>query len=662
MMNKNPESRQQEAREIFFADQKRFPDIFRHEVYDSWQRSLAGGLEPNTPYKQILSDLQLNKKRMANCHLLEIAVPFMELLFEIVKGSGFVIMLSDQDGYIIKIIGDSEIINTLRRKPSPLVEGACRSEKIFGTNGIGTALITKKPVLLTSYEHFHLENYGTTGVGAPLIAPDGVLLGALSMSGVRNNVHPHTLGLIVAACKAIVEQLTLEQKNEQLSVTKNQLQMIMDTLDYAVLLLNPDLTIVDVNTAAIKTLDCGREEMLNQPISQFIKGVNFFLHSDITDANIPIKSKNKTEPFFVTVRTIFQNDSGSNPKLITFRGQERIHNLINRYIGTNAHFTFDDIIGESETIRCAKSNAMIAATNIANVLLTGESGTGKELFAQSIHNNSPFSNGPFIAVNCGAIPKSLIESELFGYEPGAFTGANRTGNAGKFELANNGTIFLDEIGDMPYDVQGHLLRILQTKEVVRIGGKKSLPLNIRIIAATNIDLEFAIKEKIFRSDIFYRLNVLSFRIPPLIERGDDILVLTNYFINKYQQQGKPPIQGISQQVEEIFRTYHWPGNVRELENTIERACILCTGDTITDDLLPHNLHPDSWDRHYRETKNEIAVNKNQLNLEFAEKRTIEARLRSCNGNIKKTASILGISRRTLYRKLAKYSIDVNNLR
>ena len=182
-------------------------------------------------------------------------------------------------------------------------------------------------------------------------------------------------------------------------------------------------------------------------------------------------------------------------------------------MGSDAHYTFQNIIGECPALQRLKGLALKVAQGNTSVLITGESGTGKELFAQSIHNNSPHSNGPFVAINCGAIPKDLIESELFGYDSGAFTGAKKEGRAGKFELANGGTIFLDEIGDMPYEVQVRLLRVLQEKSVTRIGGKKSIPLNVRVIAATNVNLEEAIENHVFRSDLYYRLNVFSLHIP-----------------------------------------------------------------------------------------------------------------------------------------------------
>ena len=374
-------------------------------------------------------------------------------------------------------------------------------------------------------------------------------------------------------------------------------------------------------------------------------------------------------------------------------------------MGSDAHYTFQNIIGECPALQRLKGLALKVAQGNTSVLITGESGTGKELFAQSIHNNSPHSNGPFVAINCGAIPKDLIESELFGYDSGAFTGAKKEGRAGKFELANGGTIFLDEIGDMPYEVQVRLLRVLQEKSVTRIGGKKSIPLNVRVIAATNVNLEEAIENHVFRSDLYYRLNVFSLHIPPLRERGNDIFLLTDHFLQKYQNPKSEPITKISEEVRTIFAAYTWPGNIRELENVIERCCILTSNGTLTKEALPSNM------QHVLENQNQIQSENDMkttaassaspvvsgnlpltdipaenmssvqdtfvsptesvmntdhitsaITAEESEKLLIIEHLKQSGGNVKKASDSLGISRRTLYRKLEKYEIDPAEIR
>ena len=242
--------------------------------------------------------------------------------------------------------------------------------------------------------------------------------------------------------------------------------------------------------------------------------------------------------------------------------------------GAHAHFTFESILGASESLRSALHLAHIAAGSTAPVLLSGETGTGKELFAQAIHNDGPRRNRPFVAINCGAIPKELLESELFGYEEGAFTGAQKGGRPGKFELADTGTLFLDEIGDMPFDMQVKLLRVLQSGEIQRVGGLRTVPVDLRIISATNKDLKQAIAQHQFRADLYYRISTLSILVPPLRERAEDILPLAEHFIRRHELRlNRHPVP-LPQETAEAIRRYPWPGNVRELRNFAERMVIL----------------------------------------------------------------------------------------
>lgn len=255
----------------------------------------------------------------------------------------------------------------------------------------------------------------------------------------------------------------------------------------------------------------------------------------------------------------------------------------------SSKYTIENIIGESQAIKEVKNLALKAAQKNAPVLLIGESGTGKELFAHAIHYASERRIYPFICLNCAAIPKDLIESELFGYEPGAFTGAGSKGKPGKFELAHRGSIFLDEISDLPLDMQPKLLRVLEEKEIERLGGTRLTKSDFRLIAATSIDLEFLVEKGSFRRDLYYRLNVLPIHIPPLRERKEDIPLLANFFIQKMSREMGIKIMSISPQVMQVFQEYSWPGNVRELSNIIERILHTIEGNMIQVHHLPLSL-------------------------------------------------------------------------
>ncbi len=327
--------------------------------------------------------------------------------------------------------------------------------------------------------------------------------------------------------------------------------------------------------------------------------------------------------------------------------QEELKNI------RGAKYSWKSIIGNSVRMQDVKNMASKAAKTDSNVLINGESGTGKELFAHAIHNDSRRSDGPFIKINCAAIPKDLLESELFGYEEGAFTGAKKQGKVGKFELANGGTIFLDEIGDMPLDMQVKILRVLQEKEVERIGGNKTIPIDCRIIAATNRDLSERIKENEFREDLYYRLNVVNIEVPPLRDRKDDIEILTLKLMEKLSNALGKYVNNITVDALDCLKTYNWPGNIRELENVVERAINMTDGETIEIQHLPSFIIAQKP----AEVVEYTALTSLRHAVEEVEKATIINCLKAVSYNKLKAAKILGISRTSLYEKIEKFNID-----
>lgn len=321
----------------------------------------------------------------------------------------------------------------------------------------------------------------------------------------------------------------------------------------------------------------------------------------------------------------------------------------------NSRYDFDDIIGESPAIKQVKELAAKIAMNNSTVLLTGESGTGKELFAQAIHSLSARKNQPFVAVNCIAIPDELFESELFGYEAGAFSGAKKEGKPGKIELAQHGTLFLDEISELSFQSQGKLLRVLQEKEVERLGGTTRRQVDIRVIAATNKDLKKLVEEGKFREDLFYRLYVFDLKIPPLRSRKEDIMLLVEHFIDEFNKKFAKDVVYIDSKLEEWLLTYDWPGNVRELKASIERGMNIVEGDTL---MLEHlYLQPPKVEKEDRVLPFEKRrFSSLQEAVEYAEKRAIEQALEEADGDRSLAAQKLQIHVASLYRKLAKYKI------
>jgi transcriptional regulator with PAS, ATPase and Fis domain len=291
------------------------------------------------------------------------------------------------------------------------------------------------------------------------------------------------------------------------------------------------------------------------------------------------------------------------------------------------------------------------------VLLQGESGTGKELIARAIHANGPRRDKPFIPVNCGALPDTLLESEMFGYERGAFTGAVGT-KTGLFEAANGGTLFLDEIGELGASLQVKLLRVMQDQEVRRVGGTGSTKVDVRIITATNRDLEQLVKEGKFRDDLFYRLNVVPITLPSLAERREDIPMLVHHFFEKYRAGSSHGVHGVLPKTMALLRQYRWPGNVRELENVIERAVSLSHGPLVTPEDLPEAIRQGSLDEGDRKLSQDDLTHDAYLTLEEVEKRHLVRVLKETKGNKVKAAKILGIDRRTLYRMAERFGLDI----
>ncbi|GAB4270525.1 MAG: sigma 54-interacting transcriptional regulator [Deferrisomatales bacterium] len=332
-------------------------------------------------------------------------------------------------------------------------------------------------------------------------------------------------------------------------------------------------------------------------------------------------------------------------KALAFERLRAENALLRERIGER--FDLSKIIGQSRPMRELFETLALVAPSEATVLITGESGTGKELVANAIHESSPRKGGPFVKVNCAALHENLLESELFGHERGAFTGATEQ-RKGRFELAHRGTLFLDEIGDMSLPTQAKILRVLQEGEFERLGGTKTLRVDVRVLAATHRDLEQAVGEGAFRQDLFYRLSVVPVRLPPLRERREDIPLLAEHFLRRYAEKNRKELRGFHPQALDLLTRYDWPGNIRELENTIERAVILCPGDRVTPQELPSAVRGADVPA---PASGSLPAG---LSLKDAERELILRTLAETEGNRTRAAQILGISRQTLITRLKEY--------
>ena len=622
-------------------------------IMASWQRCRARNLNPEGLITSRLSEQEIKNRREQNRALIKVAKPFLAKLYQLVKGSGFVVILLDKEACILELLGDQDILE----RHNHFRVGEFWDEETKGTNAMGLVKIEKKHLQVFATEHFSRLNHWITCSAAPIYGVNGELIGILDVSGDYRNAHAHTLGMVVAAVQAIENQLRLETAHAEIVKSYNNVNAIIQSISDGLISFDEKGQILNMNPVALKILNINKDNyrgMLLKDILKNEKILEYLLNEGrpINDHEFLLVNGQQQAHFLLSAQPIFDHQQKICGGVAIIREIKNVFKLVTKIVGARAQFTFDDIIGQSVSLKKAIQVAKEVAGSMSTVFLQGESGTGKEMFAQAIHNASPEAKGPFVAINCAAIPRNLIESELFGYEEGAFTGAKRGGRPGKFELANGGTIFLDEIGDMPLETQASLLRVLQEKQVVRIGGYTPIPVKIRVIAATNRDLKEEVRKGNFREDLYYRLDVISITIPPLRKRQGDIVLLVDYFIEKFALMFGLPVSKLDPRAAKALENYHWPGNVRELSNAIERAVILAKGKTITLEHLPESLqNPILFDKNLQK--------KPMDTLEKLEKEMIIETLEAVNGNISKCAAALGIARNTLYRKLQKYGISVS---
>ncbi|MDT8901661.1 sigma-54-dependent Fis family transcriptional regulator [Anaeroselena agilis] len=623
----------------------------RTEIVRSWLRCEQQGVD----YRSGGSSVIVNGKELEallarNAEIIDASRPFMHNLYELMKNSGFAVILVDRDGFVIEVIGDSVVLESHRG--IQYVNGVKWTEDLVGTTAISLVLLGSGPIQVSGYEHYCQKHQDWACSAAPLTDAAGNLLGVLSVTGRTENVHCHTLGMVVSAAAAINNYLAVKKTQQELEQTASIHSTIVNKVSDGLLMIDAKGIVTFVNPTGAKILNINAAEALGKHISTLVDFRPVVLRvletgQGYTDKEFVIETKRGILHFIKSAIPL-KNSKGELEGVIDiFREIKRIRQLVTKMVGATAQFSFEDIVGNSPAMKECVRLAKIAANSAATVLIQGESGTGKELIAQAIHNASLRSEGPFIAINCGALPRNLVESELFGYEDGAFTGAKQGGRPGKFELAHGGTIFLDEIGEMPLDIQVKLLRVLQEKRITRVGGHRSLEIDVRVIAATNRDVADEVKEGNFRHDLYYRLNVLPIYVPPLRERLEDIPPLIDYLLKKMCHQLDVDDKHFSDDALARIMAHEWPGNVRELENVVERAVNICENIEIGSDYLPRTVGEKSETTGW-----------SQLSLRDAEKKIIKETLHNTRGNISHAAKLLGIGRNTLYSKLRDYAITV----
>ena len=619
----------------------------------SHARSARYGLDPHldgAPEAGGLSAAGLRKRINGQREFFDLARAQIDTLYGLLKGTGFCMALADSEGYVLYVVGDAELVEHFKRRRC--LPGYRWLERDVGTCAIGLALEEKVPVFLPGDAMFSMDARRLSNAGAPVFAPDGgVVLGAISLSGESAMMHVHTLGLVRQAAETVTSQLRERERMRDLATTNQYLRALIESDSRGIVTVDSHGRIVQTNRSA--------RRLFSLPVSpagrdfeDFTGGRSGVLEHLATGKSFKareILARHSGMTHFASFDPICMSNGEVVGGLLTVQEKKEVMGMAVEVTGSHAHFTFDSILGSSACLGQALRHARIAAASTAPVLLCGETGAGKELFAQAIHNGGERRNRPFVAINCGAIPKELLESELFGYEEGAFTGARKGGRPGKFELADSGTLFLDEIGDMPFDMQVKLLRVLQTGEIQRVGGLRTVPVDLRVISATNKDLRQAIEQQKFRADLYYRISTLNILVPPLRERPEDILPLAEYFIQRHRLRLNKPTAVLPPDTAAMLTAHAWPGNVRQLESAVERAMHLAEGG----DLLAEHFGIAGLERPRQAAPSEPSGGPGQGTLEDLEQRAVAEALARHNGNIRAASRALGVSRPTLYRKLKK---------
>ncbi|GAB7078772.1 sigma-54-dependent Fis family transcriptional regulator [Megalodesulfovibrio paquesii] len=662
-------------------------------ILDSWKRCRDWQVDPSprscwdfTPVDQLEAFASTFQR---------IAGTVERRIYEAIKGRNLLMTVADHHGRLVRTCGD---VDTLRKADKlNFGPGANWAETSVGTNAIGTSIVTGRPMQVFAEEHYCQSHHSWCCTAAPILDPHGSVWGCFDISGPTDSDHSQSLRLVMEAARELERQLSSAYLQELEYKSRSLISAVFNAVLTGVLTVDEHGRITNANQAAAALLGLELDALRGRLADSLLDYRAFVTRQRAQPSNGEAMTiacwKN---PQLIARAALVSSENGKwGHTIVTLTEPQRTrpastpsHRAATQAAytppttatGTTADAGFAKIIGHSPALLLAIKKARQAAKTPSTVLLCGETGTGKELFAQGIHQASARAGGPFVAVNCGALARELAQSELFGYRAGSFTGADDKGRIGKFEQAHRGTLFLDEISEMPLELQVNLLRPLEERCVVRVGGAKSRTLDVKVVAATNKDLFELVEQGLFREDLYYRINVVAIQIPPLRERPEDIPLLVEHHARRLCAAFRLPFEGIAPEAMCALCDHHWPGNVRELINCIEAAVNLMEDGLLRLDDLPARIlagrrpAPAMLSAAFS-TRGEAAFPAvpgpapaqdllqglpqglpHSLTLENVAEGTIRAALERHGGNISQTARALGIGRNTLYAKMRKFGI------
>ncbi|NJD91318.1 MAG: sigma-54-dependent Fis family transcriptional regulator [Geobacter sp.] len=625
-------------------------------IIRSWQRSQVSGVNmaresssiPTVCRKELVGLTEKNR------NLLVQSYPVMENLYEQIHDSSSMVILADASGVVLHSLGDTNFVNRARKVA--LQPGGIWSEQIRGTNAIGTALVEQQPVVIHSAEHYMTANDFLTCSASPIFDPYGKLLGALDVSCDCRAQQQHTMALVRISVQQIENQMFSCGFETEICLQFHNRPEFIGTMYEAIAIFSQDGRLLAANRSALLHLSLDRFQAETASFGQLFDTPfdALLLQADKSPQPVIRLSISKGMQVYGRVK-------GTANRLQSFLCQPGKRSVQAADASENRLHSLHALEFGDSRMRAAIDKTRRVIGHDIPVLIEGESGTGKELFARAMHHESSRRQGPFVALNCAAIPEGLIEAELFGYQEGAFTGAKRKGNTGKVKQADGGTLFLDEIGDMPLTLQARLLRVLQERAITPLGDSNSHPIDINVVCATNRKLRDEIARGRFREDLYYRLNGLVITLPRLQER-EDLLPLAQSILDDIAGSGRKV--RLQADVLDLFAAHPWPGNIRQMHNVLRTAVALLNDDDVitmaqlSDDFLEQSLHRDlPVNSAVKERPRPVNNNTHQPErLEHLEARAIRQVMAACNGNISAAARQLGISRNTLYRKIREITL------
>ncbi|MBV5123898.1 sigma-54-dependent Fis family transcriptional regulator [Bacillus halotolerans] len=580
----------------------------RKRIAESWHRCRKAEVNPYLEKgPKVLQQTELDQQSNKHSFFLSTAMPYLEKLLPAIKEMEMMALLIDADGVVLALDGHRRALHEAKR--INFVEGACWTETAVGTNAIGTALHISEPVVIQGSEHYSVASHHWNCSAAPIHYEDGSLAGVIDISCPAAHAQPNMLGISAAIAFAAERELAAKSREKELELLSR---------------------FADRAASRVPIVLCNAK--------QHIIGASLPIRTSIPDWQgrhlYELKERGFTIEKAVTM--------GNSATCFYLSEQKK-----------KPAFRFNGVLGQSRQSQAMLKSLERAAAADATVCLSGETGTGKEVAARALHENSDRKHGPFVAVNCGAIPSDLIESELFGYAEGAFTGAKRDGYKGAFQKAHHGTLFLDEIGEISHSMQVALLRVLQERKITPVGGTKEIPVDIRVIAATHCDLRELAESGKIREDLFYRLHVYPIQLPPLRNRLEDIETLFAYYTQKNGWPGELPPAFL-----DVLKQWKWPGNIRELFNVFERLSIRFPDGRLSDE--PFSLLLEASGLPIGPVKEKEAETK-ALNLrEQIQKDILINALETAKGNVSQAAKISGIPRSTFYKRLKKFNMTAGS--